>query len=532
MSVRCLARVLEGLLPGLALAFLALLASPLVAELGEAELRGRQIFLEGTSPRDEPIVARIADGGVEVPASVMPCASCHGRDGRGRPEGGIRPSNLTWPALTRPEAGGLATRRSHPPYSERSVKRAITLGSDPAGNRLHAAMPRYQMTHADLADLVSYLRQLGSEEAPGVDRAGITLWTLRPVSGPAVGPLREVDRALTAALAEINEQGGIYGRRIRVRPLPFDPEAPESTDWRRELEGEDGFALLAPWAQGSESQLAELASELSLPVIAPLTLAPPEERTPDPWVFYLLPGLADQVEALVVAGARGSGRLWVVDGGGRFEPLTERALAKASEAGWSQVEAVSPGELEAVVGSSSPADAVLLLAEGAARRVALEGLARRAGPEGGPRLLIPGPLVDGETLARSSTAELLAAFPTAPPPEIPEVWQRLRRRDPSLPPVPTAFQAVAVAALDLLVTGLRSSGRTVDRWRLVAELEGLRDHDTGLLPPLSFGPNRRVALQGGYLVAFSGGQPLPRGWFSGSDSSGTRPANLRLASEW
>jgi len=43
--------------------------------------RGRQIYLEGTSPSGGEIVAVMSDAGVEVPASAVPCAGCHGRVG-------------------------------------------------------------------------------------------------------------------------------------------------------------------------------------------------------------------------------------------------------------------------------------------------------------------------------------------------------------------------------------------------------------------------------------------------------------------
>src|SRR5262245_37479497 len=48
--------------------------------------RGRRIYVEGVSPAGGEITAVMSDEGVEVPASTVPCASCHGRDGKGRPE--------------------------------------------------------------------------------------------------------------------------------------------------------------------------------------------------------------------------------------------------------------------------------------------------------------------------------------------------------------------------------------------------------------------------------------------------------------
>src|SRR5436305_6559539 len=124
--------------------FLFLLPALLHAAAPEgAQLaRGRQIYLEGTSPSGGEIVALMSDAGVEVPASAVPCAGCHGRDGKGKPEGGVTPSDLTWTALTKPYGVTHPGGRSHPPYDAKLLKRAIALGIDPAGTALHVAMPR------------------------------------------------------------------------------------------------------------------------------------------------------------------------------------------------------------------------------------------------------------------------------------------------------------------------------------------------------------------------------------------------------
>ena len=120
------------------------------AELTPEEQRGRQIYLEGTSPSGGEIVAVMGDAQIEVPAASVPCSSCHGLDGRGRPEGGVSPSDLRWESLTRPYGVTHPSGRSHPPYDERLLKRAVTLGLDPAGNNLHVAMPRFRLSLQDM----------------------------------------------------------------------------------------------------------------------------------------------------------------------------------------------------------------------------------------------------------------------------------------------------------------------------------------------------------------------------------------------
>src|SRR5690606_38910692 len=61
-----------------------------------SEANGRLIYREGRSASGGAIQARVGAGQASIPASAVPCANCHGADGRGRPEGGVRPPDITW----------------------------------------------------------------------------------------------------------------------------------------------------------------------------------------------------------------------------------------------------------------------------------------------------------------------------------------------------------------------------------------------------------------------------------------------------
>jgi len=56
---------------------------------------------------------------------------------------------------------------------------------------------------------------------------------------------------------------------------------------------------------------------------------------------------------------------------------------------------------------------------------------------------------------------------------------------------------------------LQRSGRDLTRAKFVAELAALQDFDTGLVPPVSFGPSRRVGARGAHIVALGRGQNEP-----------------------
>ncbi len=48
----------------------------------------------------------------------------------------------------------------HPPYTEETLKSAITRGINPAGDPLDEAMPRWRMSGQDLDDLVVFIKTL------------------------------------------------------------------------------------------------------------------------------------------------------------------------------------------------------------------------------------------------------------------------------------------------------------------------------------------------------------------------------------
>lgn len=90
------------------------------------------------------------------------CVDCHGKDGRG----GIVPMMcaeespaITYHALTEEEHEEHG-EEEHPPYTEETIKIAITQGIEPNNETVDWCMPRWQMSEKDLDDLVDYLKTL------------------------------------------------------------------------------------------------------------------------------------------------------------------------------------------------------------------------------------------------------------------------------------------------------------------------------------------------------------------------------------
>ena len=270
--------------------------APSPSGLTPQEERGKQIYVYGESDGPVPVLAVLGDPGVEVPGGAMPCANCHGRDGKGRPEGGVTPTDLTWQALTKSYGVRHESGREHPPYTPRLLKRAIAMGIDPAGNELHAAMPRYRMSLEDMEALVAYLQKLGQDRDPGLTEDTLRIGTL--LSAGSLG--ETVERVLAAYFADVNERGGVYGRKLELVPfrLPADPaeRAAAAADF---LDREPVFALTGAVVAGADEALTELTRERELPLVGPFTFHPQTDFPINRYVFYLLSGLPTQAEVLV-----------------------------------------------------------------------------------------------------------------------------------------------------------------------------------------------------------------------------------------
>jgi ABC-type branched-subunit amino acid transport system substrate-binding protein len=493
----------------LPLALLALTAPVLLqgaAELTPQEQRGRQIYRDGTSPSGGEIVALLGDAQIEVPAASVPCAGCHGRDGRGRPEGGVSPSDLRWESATRPYGVTHPGGRTHPPYDERLLKRAISLGIDPAGNPLHVAMPRFRMSLQDMADLTAYLKRLGSEPEPGVSDTAVRIGVVLPPAGPLTSFGRAVRAAVEAQCAQWNAQGGIYGRRLEPRFLepPAEPAAR-----RAAVEGflgrEQIFAALAPFFPGADAALAALFAEVQVPAVGPFTLHPRNEA--GRFLFYVLPGLETQGKAL----ARFARTLAVMEGARPAIAAPEDAELEATISAiaapvvlrWTRG-AFDPADLARKL-AAIPADPVFFLGSGADAMALL----RAAEPLGWrPHLLVTGAAADPSLLSAPPAFDgrifvALPALPGGPPP----AWRKLAAAQ-ELPREHLSAQLTALAAAEVLGEGLRRAGRDLTRDRFIEQLEALRKLQLVYGPPVSYSPVRRLGANGAYILKVGPGTLL------------------------
>jgi cytochrome c oxidase subunit 2 len=123
---------------------------------------GERIFLTGTSDTGSPISSRM-EGMQRMPPGRMSCASCHGADAHGGTVQmmmtGVEAPDIRWEHLTN-EDHAEEHGEQHPTYTRETFERAVTEGLDPEGEELHWMMPRWDMTQAQLDDLIAFLQTL------------------------------------------------------------------------------------------------------------------------------------------------------------------------------------------------------------------------------------------------------------------------------------------------------------------------------------------------------------------------------------
>src|SRR5215213_9472752 len=187
------------------------------------ERRGKALFLRGESRSGKEITAML--GEIDVPASTLNCAGCHGLRGEGKTEGGVSAGNLTWTNLVKAYGHTHPSGRKHGAFDEKLFTRSVVAGVDPAGNEMAVAMPRFQISAEDIADLIAYLKRIEADRDPGLTETSIKVGTILQQHGGLAevgGAMKDV---LTAYFANVNDKGGIYNRRIELQTIDAGPDA-------------------------------------------------------------------------------------------------------------------------------------------------------------------------------------------------------------------------------------------------------------------------------------------------------------------
>lgn len=497
----------------LLLGILLLANSPAVAQLTESERRGKAIFLRGVSSSGREITGRI--GEIEVPAATATCGGCHGMRGEGKSEGGVTAGGLTWSHLVKPYGHTHTTGRTHGPFNESSIIRAVVNGIDSNGNNLLVAMPRYKLSPEEMADLIAYLKRIDSDHDPGLTDNSVTVGLVLPSSGSFADVGAAMKDVFSAYFDNVNSRGGIFNRKIEIRIADAGAGGSATATIAQDfVRKEQIFAFVGGLSAGADAQIAAFARNEEVPFIGPATLLPHAENPANRYLFYLLPGVAEQAVSLVnfaaakpelrkarVAIVYGDNSLNIAAANSTQEQLQKIAWTTNAKQNYTAADF----DARRIVDDLKRQGAEVLFFFGSGKeQSALLSEASAAG--WAPSFFFLG-VLSGKKLPPDSLAafkdKLFVAFPTVPADITSEGMGEFRalHEKYKFAPRHTASQLSAFAAAKVFVEALTRAGRDLSREKFVNTLEGFYEYDTGATPRITFGPNRRIGAAGAHVVS-------------------------------
>ena len=334
---------------------------------------------------------------------------------------------------------------------------------------------------------------------PGVTANSITIGSLAPLTGDNAETGNAVKALLTAYFDDLNQHGGIYGRRIVLRFAESGDNGATTLKNAKRLAATPVFAMVAPFVPDAEQKLAAVAQASKTPLVGLLALSVPSEPV-NREVFYLLPGFQQLEQELVrFAAAREKSTVEetaVVVADSKLQT----DVAPAMQTTWKELSVDKPKEF--VFSAAKGAEVIQDLHSQGIERVFFIGDGEQLAPwiqaadkaEWAPRVFVLGPLLDESILGSPARFQgrIFAAYPQLQPEvgAVDEFDYFLSRHN--LASDHRLVQISAYCAAKILVEALARAGKNVTREKLILALEQMRDFRTGLLPGITFGANRRV----------------------------------------
>jgi len=325
---------------------------------------------------------------------------------------------------------------------------------------------------------------------------------------------------LAAYFRELNDRGGIYGRRVELRffEAPGSAEARASAS-RHFVVQQEVFALVAPFIAAAEEAVTTAARDEKVPIVGPFTLDPAPDAPLNRQVFYLHAGRAEQARALAVfaadrlTGQKPVAAILFSESDEAARRAIDGVCAEFRRLGWGSVE-LCPIAQGAPAGASvthlrSARAGVVLILSHEGREV--EDLRAACSQDWHPLVLVPGGLAGRKTLGSLSQVRdrLFLAFPTLPLDATEEgkaEYERLAAAH-GLPKEQRSSQFAALASAKIFVEAMTAVGRAASREKLVEQLELFYQRPTGLTRSITFGPNRRVGARGVYILGVDPQEP-------------------------
>ncbi len=514
------------------IALLALLAG-IMAPL-RADTAGESIYRRGILPSGG-VLRGAREPGMHVEGEVAACVNCHRRSGLGMIEGHVsippvagsylfHPRAATADDLDLPFVAGMRADRD--PYTDATLARAIREGIGADGRPLDVLMPRYELSDAQMATLIAYLKKLSPGAVPGVTDSVLHFATIfTPDSDPIAR--QGVLNVLTRFFEDKNHYTRAQSPRLRSsRRLRFKVNrhwelhvwqlqgAPDTWDAQLHtfLAAQPVFAVISGLGGRTWAPVQRFCEAEELPCLFP-NVDLPVDNEHDFDTIYFSKGVLLEAELIAHAlrtADKNVGNHRVVqvyratDVG---SPAAERLRTSLDRDGWhiddESVAATAPrAALRSAVAEARAGDTLVLWLR-PADIAALGPL-----PAGVRTVYMSGRMggLDDTPLPEEWRASTHMAYPFDTPAhrtvqvDYPLGWFRIRQ----IPVVAEQFQADTYLACIILSDTINHMVDTFVRDYLIERIEEMLEHRilTGYYPRLALAPNQSFASKGGYIVHF------------------------------
>ena len=138
------------------------------------------------------------------------------------------------------------------------------------------------------------------ESSVGVTETEVLLGQSAPLTGPAAEIGRQMKLGANAYFQSVNEQGGVYGRKIRMISLDdgYEPEK-AAANTRTLIEQNKVFALIGYVGTASSNAALPIFTDSKVPFLAPLTGASSLRAPFNPNIFNIRASYEDEARSIV-----------------------------------------------------------------------------------------------------------------------------------------------------------------------------------------------------------------------------------------
>ena len=365
----------------------------------------------------------------------------------------------------------------------------------------------------------------------GVTDTSVLIGCSNSFSGPLVYPGTQlVNNGLEGYFGFINDQGGVNGRKILTQYYD-DGYKPQNAvaNTKRLVEQDKVFAIVASQGTGPVMATVKYLTQNKVPLVFPFQGVP---ITGEKSIFTSFTPYDNQSELVVtwlvkIKGFKRIGILYQDDSYGyTFRDPAKKTLAKFGLK-LAAAESYKRGttDLSAQVAKLRKAklDACLLVATPPPGAAFLREAHKQGWTE--TKIISSGPLTDEKYINLSGGVGEgiwgLSLWPdpvNSTDPAVVEYREIMEKYGKDRDKTPNRYSLFGYFYAKLAVEGLKRAGKNLTREGFIAALEGIKDWESGITPPVSFSATDHLAQDSGFMVEVQKGVFRPiSGWITLKD---------------